>query len=144
MSNTWILIANASEAHLYTSPKAKLLNGSNKLSLVGNFAHPDSRKKATELVSDRFGHTLHGTYVESSEPQKVEADHFAQELAEKLEHGRVTNKFDELVIIAPGHFQSLLKHHASHRLSQMIERTVDRDYTHYPQRELVSKIQKWL
>jgi protein required for attachment to host cells len=48
MSTTWILVANASQAKLYanTGPKKGL-------KLVKDLKHPESREKASDLVSDR-------------------------------------------------------------------------------------------
>ena len=51
MSNTWILVANASAAHLYANYGPK--KGLQKLK---EFKHNASRGKALDLVSDRPGH----------------------------------------------------------------------------------------
>ena len=51
MSITWILVANAAQAKLYAN------QGPNKgVKLVSEYAHPESREKGSDLVSDRPGH----------------------------------------------------------------------------------------
>ncbi len=137
MTQIWILVANASEARFYSSPKAKLLNGDAHLSEVTTCGHPESRMKGEELVSDRPGHNGHGTFVEPLEPKKIEADLFAKQLASTLETGRVANKFDEIILVAPGHFQNLLKQHSNQQLHNMINVAIDKDYTKVAAHELL-------
>ena len=51
MATAWILVANASEAKVYAN------KGIGKgLEVIVRLSHPDSRKKTSELVSDRAGH----------------------------------------------------------------------------------------
>ncbi len=63
MSITWILVANASAAHLYANYGPK--KGLHKLK---EFEHNASRGKAQDLVSDRPGHynghgSGHGSFI---------------------------------------------------------------------------------
>lgn len=125
---TWIVIANASSAKIYTK-----LKGDHQLSLIKEFEHPDSRKKASELMSDGVGRykardSATGTYSPRTEPKLVEAEHFAKQLADVLEHARKTNDFKSLILVAPSHFQALIKNHISDQLSSQIQETISKDY----------------
>ncbi|HCA26563.1 MAG TPA: host attachment protein [Betaproteobacteria bacterium] len=100
MSTTWILIANASGARLFTN------RGPQKgLELLKTFDHPESREKAAELVTDRPGHNKsagngHGAYVPATDPKYHAAEGFAQQLAKELEQGRIANGYDQLIVAA--------------------------------------------
>lgn len=142
MTTTWILIANASEAHLYTSQRAKLFNGSAELSLINNFSHPESRQKGLNLVADRLGHSGHGTFVEAAEPKQLEADHFAKELVSMLEQGRVNNQFQDLIIAAPSKFRGLLHKYINDHLQQLLSVNIDKDYTKDKANVLVKHLQE--
>ena len=144
MTTTWILIANATEAHLYQSPKAKLFNGMEKLELVCEFAHPDGRKKDIDLVSDRLGHNGHGTMIESSDLKQFEAERFARELAQSLESSRTSNSFQDLIVIAPPSFHGLLNKHFNEQLQGLVSVNVEKDYTKANERQLLSNLQGYL
>lgn len=141
MMDTWVLVANASAAKLYTSENLR----HNHLVLLDEYSHPDSRKKRTELISDRPGSyegrgICHGTFVERSDPKEVEAEHFAQELASKLNSGRNSNSYEKLLLIASPHFQGLLKKHMDAKVSQKVTHVIEKDYTKIPEKALVAYI----
>lgn len=144
MTNTWILVANASQAHLYSSPRAKLLNGESSLTLVNQFAHPQSREKGSELVTDKLGHNGHGTFVEASEPKQHQAESFARELIALLEQGRVGLCFDDLIIIAPAKFRGMLNKYLNAPLNHMLSVNIDKDYTKDDAKELMQHLQEHL
>lgn len=125
---TWIVIANASSARIYSKTK-----GDHQLSLVKELEHPESRKKASDLVADGKGRYMArdsavGTYSSRTNPKEVEAEHFAIELAEILEHGRKVNAFKALILVAAPHFQAMIKDHISHHLLAQISQTIPKDY----------------
>lgn len=125
---TWIVVANASQARIFSKSK-----GDHQLSLIQELEHPDSRKKATDLVADGKGRykardEAMGTFSSRTNPKEVEAMHFAIELAELLEHGRNVNDFKSLVLIAAPPFQKMLKDHISDHLQALITNTIAKDY----------------
>ncbi len=129
MTTSWILVANASTAHLYRSPRAKLVNGAFSLDPIAEYGHPESRKKCADLKSDKCGHSGHGTFVVATDAKEVEAEHFAKQLADKLEDGRVDNEFQDLIVAAPPQFHGRLHKHLNHQLNNMISVWIDKDYT---------------
>jgi protein required for attachment to host cells len=137
---TWVLVANSAEAYLYYSDNLRV----DGLHLISKHCHPDSRKKITDLVSDRPGHYqtdvgAHSSYAKGN-PKEVAAEHFAIELAKELKNGFDNNKYKDLVIVAPGHFASLLtKHYKS-----LTAKQITKDYTKYKIKRLTVAIKEAL
>ncbi|MBA2653643.1 MAG: host attachment protein [Gammaproteobacteria bacterium] len=130
MKTTWILIANASEARLFQAEKV-----TKKILLIDEFFHPASRKKIASLVTDVPGRYRKSTstplssFEETFNPKQAEALRFARELAEKLNLGRATNRYTNLILVAPPHFQGLLNKCCNHHVKNLISNTLDKDYT---------------
>jgi protein required for attachment to host cells len=136
MSTMWILVANAAQAKLYAN------TGPNKgVALVGEYAHPESREKGSELVSDRPGHYQghgngRGSFVSQTDPKQNAAEHFARQLAGMLEEGRSKGSYERLILAASSPFIGLLKQHLPHGVSRLVTGSVDKDYTSVGEREL--------
>jgi protein required for attachment to host cells len=129
-TTTWILIANSSNARLYSTHNSYI----GGLELINEFNHPSSRLKGIDLVSDRPGHyqsrgSGHGALIEHSQPKEVEAERFALELANALENGRIHNRYDKLTLIAPAHFQGLMNKHLNHHINEKLTKKILKDYT---------------
>ena len=136
MSTTWILVANASQAKLYTNSGPK-----KGLELLKELLHPESREKAANLVSDRPGHIQghgngHGSYVPATDPKENEADRFALELARELEDGRTSNAYDRLIIAASSPFLGMLNGRLSSQVKGKLAESIEKDYTRLPVKEL--------
>jgi protein required for attachment to host cells len=132
MSVTWIVVANASLAKLYTNlgPKKGLL-------LVKEWAHPESREKAANLVSDQAGNFQgSGSYAQHIDPKHQEMDRFALEIAHELESGRVNNAFSRLVLVSSAPFIGRVKQHLNEHVRGKISDTIEKDYTKLPVKEL--------
>ncbi|MFU8797690.1 MAG: host attachment protein, partial [Gammaproteobacteria bacterium] len=70
----WIIVANSSEADIYTTDSIR--KPRDFLEWVTSLAHPDSKKKRQELVSDRPGHykarmSTRGAYSEHPDPKAL-------------------------------------------------------------------------
>lgn len=150
MMIAWILVANGSEARIYQTQNIKNLHSNrHKLELVKEFYHPESRQKDDRLASDRLGHYQSqagggGSFVDSSEPKLYESERFAKELANTLEHGRVNNNFQELVLVSSPHFAGILNQSLSDHLSKMVVHQVNKDYTKDSDHELIDHLSKQL
>ncbi len=136
MSITWILVSNASKGRLFRN------TGPNKgLELLREFAHPQSREKNANLVSDRPGHNPgagngHGSFVSSTQPREHEADVFALELARELDAGRVNNLYSRLVLVASPAFMGQIKQHLSGTVQKLVSGSLEKDYTQSNEKEL--------
>lgn len=136
MSTTWILVSNASKGRLFrnTGP-------SKGLELVREFAHPQSREKNANLVSDRPGHNPgagngHGSFVPAMLPKEHEADVFALELARELDTGRINNLYSRLVLVASPAFMGQIKQHLSDAVQRLVSDSLEKDYTQSSEKEL--------
>lgn len=136
MSITWILVGNASKARLFRN------TGPGKgLDLVREFAHPQSREKNANLVSDRPGHNPgagngHGSFVSAMLPKEHEADVFALELAREMDAGRVNNLYSRLVLVASPAFMGQIKQHLSDAVQKLVMDSLEKDYTQSTEKEL--------
>jgi protein required for attachment to host cells len=146
MKNTWLLIANGSEARLFETefrPKS--------LTLLQEFTHPESREKGSELASDRPGHyqgdagtgggATHGAFNEAIDPKEYEMERFASELVQTLETGRLANGYQHLIIASSPKFHGLLNKQMNGHLSKLIDKHINKDFTSCTEKELLERIQ---
>ena len=124
----WFVLANASVAQIVENEEA----GSYKV--IEILEHPNSKKKRGELLTDRAGRYQGTAYPETafpahSDPKQIEAEKFAIELIHLLKKSLDEDSFDELIFVAPGHFQHLIKQHAHQSLLNKINQFIDKDYT---------------
>jgi len=144
MGTTWILVADASRAQLFAQDKI-----GERLSLVREYQHPESRLKAAEIASDRAGRQEskgngRGSMVEHADPKKYEAERFAIELAHALEHGRAAGSYQQLILVAPAHFIGLLHEHLSVHTHALVGTNIEKDYTQLPAVELLTSLRKFV
>ncbi len=150
MDNTWVLVANGSEARVFGLTKR-----SEGLKLVSEHLHPASRMKGERLASDKPGAYMsdthsagaggtHGSYAEPTDPKEYEIDRFAHELAGALNSGRTTNSYGKLVIVAPPNFRGLLNKHMHEQVRKLITQHIDKDYTKVNGRELMTQLEPHL
>jgi protein required for attachment to host cells len=142
MEITWILVCDASRARLF-----QRLSALADWKLIEELEHPQSRAKNHDLVTDRGGRhqNNHGvTYSTAMEahtqPKAAEAEHFARELAGRLERGLKEGFYSRLVLVAPPHFLGLLREALPHRVAGHVELSLAKDLTHIAPRELAARI----
>ncbi|MDR1057905.1 MAG: host attachment protein [Coxiellaceae bacterium] len=106
---TWILIANSAEAKLLATDNLRM----GKLELIREFTHLESRKKISELMTDKPVHYKTDTNAYSAynknDPKQVEAEHFALQLAHELKTGVDHNFCKKILLVVPAHFYGLIK-----------------------------------
>jgi len=142
-NKTWILVANASQAKIYSTHKASLFNGNGKkLKLISTHEHPQSRLTDQELVTDRQGKFGNGTFVEHTDPKRHEEEVFAIELSRILSKGHEQGHYHELIFIAPAAFMGMIKKHLSHE--KLIQLALQKDYTRFNENEIVELLQPHL
>lgn len=140
---TWILVANSAEAKLLVTDNLRI----GELELIRDFIHPESRKKISDLVSDRPGHyktdASARSAFEKNDPKAIEVERFALQLTHELKAGLNKNQFKKILIVAPAHFYGLLKKHL-HIPESLEEAHISRDYTKYTLQELHESLKKHL
>lgn len=150
MQNTWILIANSSEAHFYTYDHDHFMNKERlKMSLLESYEHKESRMKDTDLVSDQLGHyqtshLAHGSFVPETDPKQHEAEVFAIQLSKTLYEYCMDNKYRHLILVAPSHFVGLLNKHMDRHVKGVISKTIEKDYVKIPLKQLSEYMEEHL
>ena len=145
MQNSWVLVANGSQARLFDMDEKK-----KQLTLIKEFAHPESRMKTEQLSSDRSGHYMSGgtqgsgSFNEATDPKSYEMERFAMELAKSLDEGRASNKFGSTVLVASPHFLGLIKQNMSDQLGKTVSHTIQKDYTAINDRDMLAQLKAHL
>ena len=140
-SITWLLLADASKAKIYSLHKARLFhqpNNTDNLKLLHEYAHNESRMKNHDLVADRLGEFGSGTFVEASSPKVHEAELFANQLIAALQVGR--NQYRDLIIVASPMFMGLLNKHMPTEIKKLITQKIEKDYTQQNGHELLESL----
>jgi protein required for attachment to host cells len=109
MNKLWIVTAESSRARIFSAPS---LQGA--LTELEGLTHPEGRMHARDLVSEQAGRTndsfgIRHNFGTDYDPKEHEAQHFAKEIATRLEEARVAGKFEELVLVAPPEFLGQLR-----------------------------------
>lgn len=140
MPITWIMVANASHAKLFTN------QGPHKgLQLVKELQHPESREKAANLVSDRVGNFQgSGSYAQPTDPKQHEAERFALEISHELEAGRVGNAYEKLILVASAPFLGLVNTRLTSQVKHKISESINKDYTHLAAKELAGHLEGYV
>jgi protein required for attachment to host cells len=146
MDKIWVLVANGSEARLF-----EMDDHTKDLSLLDAIDHPESRKKGSELSSDRSGHyqgertgATHGAFNEPIDPKSYEIERFAMDLAGLLEEGRAGSRYKEVVVVASPHFHGLLNKHLNKQVEKMVSHHIEKDYTHVTEQEMLETLRPYL
>jgi len=138
MSTTWVMVANASQAKLFSLTRAH-----ERLQLVKELVHPESREKTSNLVSDRSGSrngTGHGTFTQATDPKHHEAELFAQEVTRELDQGLEKKAYDQLILVASPPFVGLLNNRLPGQVRSVLSETIDKDYTRLSATELTAHL----
>ncbi|HEY0720166.1 MAG TPA: host attachment protein [Gammaproteobacteria bacterium] len=145
MQNSWVLVANGSQARIFNLDEPK-----KSITLIKEFTHPESRMKTDKLSSDRSGHFMSsgtqgsGSFNEAIDPKSYEFERFAMELAKALDEGRAANKFGKVVLVASPHFLGLIKQNMSEQLSKAISHTIQKDYTAVTERDMLEQLKAYM
>lgn len=143
-TTTWILVASSSEAHIYSSPRAKLFKADANLDHIEDFSHPECRAKEADLVTDKPGHNAHGTYVKPTLQKTHESVLFAQTINKALNQARLENQFDDLIVVAAPPFDGILNKEFNKQLNQKCSVHISKDYTQHSEKALLALLQNHL
>jgi len=136
MKKIWIVVASAIQASVY-----EMSERDRHLTLVHKLSHEESRMRNQDLVSDRPGHSAKGRdFAESISHKLLEAKHFAHDIAEVCEKGRLANAYSSMMVVAEPHFHGMLNKECSTHVQQLIKHHIAKDYTHYSQKKLEDQL----
>jgi protein required for attachment to host cells len=133
----WIVNMNSNICRIYDYAKSP-----EKLNLLKEIQHPDSKLKKSDLVSDKQGHyktdgSVHGAYSQHSDPKEITIDDFSREIAKELNHGRTANAYNALVIITPPHMNGLLHQHLDKHVNDLVTHNIQKDISNCSDHELL-------
>lgn len=139
MSQTWVLVADACDARIFSYEKG------GELALIEELSHPESRLKGAAVASDRPGHyqskgTGHGAFVAGSDPKEYEGERFAHQLAEYLDEGRRHNKYADLILVAAPHFHGVLNKSLNKHVKEMVTQAIEKDYAKVKEHDLAERL----
>lgn len=141
---TWILVANASDAKLYSCEHIH----SQDVHFEKEFQHLKSRLKTSEILADKSGNyrmskgAASSAYETKVTPKQMEAEYFAEELAKEIVKDYNEKKFSDLILIMPAHFHSLVTKHLHVHFKEKL--FIPKDYTKFTIPDLSAAIKEHL
>lgn len=136
MKNILVIVANASHARLYGVHHGVLER-------LESLAHPESRAKVRELVTDDRGRAYDATSAggqgdrsppksgvdSQTDPHEVELEAFAKQLARRASIQARRGRYSDLLLMAPPRFLGRVKVALDDQVARRIVATVSHDYT---------------
>ena len=134
---TWVLTTNSNTCRLFNYTEKP-----ERLTFIKEIKHPENRLRDTDLTSDKPGHYKadgggHGAFSQQTDPKEIKIDDFAREIAKALDHGRNTQAYDKLILIAPPHMTGLLLQHLNKHVKDLVTHNIKKDIPHYTDKELL-------
>lgn len=132
MTNSWLILCNATTAYIYDITRGKQDNPS-RYSLVKQFEHPEGQMKGEDLISDKPGYhksknSGSGSFSARTDPHETVITDFARQLAKFLDTESHQNHYDQLVVCAEPHFHGVLEKQLSSNVKQHVTRHIHKDY----------------
>ena len=136
-----VINANAALCRIYHYTKSPF-----KLTLLKEIIHPENRLKDSDIYSDRNGHYQagehsRGAYSPHMDAKAVLLDNFAREITHEINHERMKNGLDGIVIISPPHMDGLLYQHLDKHVKNMVVHNIKKDLLHMKDDALLSFLQ---
>lgn len=133
----WIITANSNNCRIYDYHK-KL----NELKLIKEIDRPENKLKSGDLVSDKPGRyktdsKIGSAYSPATDPEEVNIDNFARELATELDEARNKHDYDELVVIMPPQMDGLFSQHLNKHVKALIKQNIQKNIMHLSEHELL-------
>ena len=125
---TWIVVADSSSARIFARARRAA-----ELTEIEDLVHPESRSPGHDLTSDRPGRTFNsrGRTRHAMQPKHSAHENalhnFAQDLARRLERGRKSGKFQQLILVAGPRCIGRLHQHLSAATAALVKREVHKN-----------------
>lgn len=118
------------------------------LTLVESTEHPKGRARDRDIDSDRPGRSFRkdsgdarrASMGQSEGPHDRAVADFARLLADKLQHARVQNQYQRLVLVAPPRFLGLLRASLDGPTSQLVIASIHKDLATSKEAELIKHL----
>lgn len=145
VTTEWIVIADAASARLFRRE-----SDAEPLVPLETIAHDASRQRSGALGDDRLGHgssdrSSAGTsFAPRTDPKRREQEHFARQLAHRLEQALERRDCVRFSVYAPARFLGELKAALGPRTSKALRLAVDVDLVRYGLDALEARIAREL
>jgi protein required for attachment to host cells len=135
----WIVVADNARARIFGAQ-----NRGGELTELEVKYHPESRMRDRDLQSDKPGrmYSMQGEFRSATEQppaRKVEAERFAQDLAEYLDKKHYEQQFEYLLLIASPNFLGLVRNEFSGRLHKAVVNEINKDLSNLEKAEDIRK-----
>jgi protein required for attachment to host cells len=135
----WVVVADSARARIFGAK-----NRSGRLDELEVRYHPESRLKDSEIQADKPGrmYSMQGEFRSATEQppaRKVEAERFAQDLAEYLDKCHYEQKFEQLVLVASPNFLGRLRKEFSNRLLKAVANEINKDVSNLEKADQIRK-----
>ncbi|MBS4052895.1 MAG: host attachment protein [Methylomonas sp.] len=137
MSLTWVLVADSSKARFFS-----LASRTEPMQEMEGMVHSEGRMRDQDETSDRQGGLAGGhgegghAFEAPTEPKQHEAEVFAKQIADKLEHGRVDHAYNKLVLVAPPAFLGTLRHTLNEHIQELVSHSLDKNLVEESEAEI--------
>lgn len=124
MSATWVVVTDSSKARFFS-----LVSRTEPLQEMEGMVHAEGRMRDQDEVSDKQGgHGEGGHAFEApTDVKHHEAEIFARQIADKLEHGRVNHDYDKLILVAPPAFLGTLRQALNNHVQDLVSSSLDKN-----------------
>ncbi|MFO7802816.1 MAG: host attachment protein [Desulfovermiculus sp.] len=135
----WVVVGDSARARIFGTNSRG--GGLTELEVL---YHPESRMRDSELQTDKPGrmYAMQGEFrsaAEQTPARKVEAERFAQSLAEYLDTMHHENRFEHLILVASPNFLGLLRNQFSSRLHNAVISELNKDISQLKKAEDIRK-----
>jgi protein required for attachment to host cells len=128
MLKTWVVVADSSRARFFV-----LDSMAEPLQEIDDMIHAEGRLLAKDELSDRQGGIAGGhgqgdhTFEQPTDVKHQDAIRFAQQIGEKLEHGRVGGAYESLMLVAPPAFLGVLRQNLNDHVLKLVGKSLDKN-----------------
>jgi protein required for attachment to host cells len=134
---TWVILTDSANCRIYEFQKSP-----KQLTLIKEINHSENRLRDIDITSDKPGHykaanSQHGAYTQETDPKENQIDVFSREISRVLDHGRTTNAYENLIIIAAPHMTGLLNKHFNKHVKELVSVNIEKDLVHLRDNELL-------
>ncbi len=135
-NGAWVLIGDGRHAlFLYNHGDPDLLDLRVIEAIVEE--NPPTREQGSDAPGRAFSSVGSvRSSVENSDWHELEKEHFAREIAEKINKAAESGEMKEIVIVAPPRVLGELRKELSHKAQSKVKGELDKDLTHHPLPEI--------
>ena len=127
MEPTWILVADAARARLFTVERPR-----GPLQELADFVNPEERLREHDIEADDRGSVAgpgsrRHAFGENKDPKAEHARRFADELAEHLKQARTRDEFRRLYLVADPRFLGELRATLDEQTQRLVVAAIDKE-----------------